>query len=359
LDLYLVRGVAFFFLLLTGALLLLFGLFTVLEMVDDIAAHNIPWSVVGRFLWYLLPQAFYLMAPLGLLLGILVHLALLSKRHELVAIKGAGISLYRIALPVVLLGLACSTLLFWFDQHYLPAANQQQEILRNQIKGRPPQTFFHAERRWIFGEQPRIYHYSFFDPDEKLLGRLNVFELDPATFSLRRRLYARRAHWEPDLSQWVLEQGWERSFQPDQTVRYRAFDAASFPELTEAPAYFRKEVRESQQMSWRELGGYIDELQQSGFEVTRLRVQWHKKFAFPLIATFIALLAFPFGAAMGGRGALGALALGIGLGFFYWVLAGFFEAVGNIALLPPLLAAWAPNVIFGFGGLYFFLRLET
>ena len=359
LDLYVVRSVLFYFVLLACALLLLFGLFTVLEMVDDIAAHNIPWSVVARFLWYLLPQAFYLMAPLALLLAIMVELALLSKRNELVAIKGAGISLYRIALPVLLVGAGCTVLLFWLDNQYLPLANQQQEILRNQIKGRPPQTFFRAERRWIFGEEPRIYHYAFFDPADNLLARLNVLELDPGSFSLRRRLFAARAQWRQPLQRWVLEQGWERIFNPDQTVSYRRFDVASFTELHEPPAYFRKEVKESQQMNWRELGSYIGELRQSGFGVTRLLVQWHKKFAFPLIATLIALLAFPFGATLGARGAIGGLALGIALGFLYWVLAGFFEALGNIALLPPLLAAWGPNLIFLFGGIYFFLQLDT
>lgn len=359
LDLYVVRGVLFYSLLLLCALLLLFGLFAVLEMVEDIAAHHIPWPVVARFLWYLLPQALYWMAPLALLLGVLVELALLSKRNELVAIKGAGISLYRIAVPLLLLGLVFSALLFWLDYDYLPYANQRQEILRNQIKGRPPQTFFQTERRWIFGQQPRIYHYAFFDPAQNLLARLSVLELDPQTFSVRRRLSARQAHWEPQLHTWVLEQGWEREFGQGQTVRYRPFQAASFRELTEAPAYFQREVRESAQMNWQELGDYITGLHQSGFDVTRLQVQRHKKIAFPLISTVMVLLAFPFGLSMGRRGAVGGLALGIGVGFAYWVLASFFEQVGNLGYLPPVLAAWGANLVFLFAGVYLLLQIET
>ncbi len=359
LDLYLLREVLFYALLLTAALLLLFGLFSLLELVDDITAHDTPWPVVARFLWFLMPQAFYLMVPLGLLLGILVTIALMSTRNELVAIKGAGISLYRLALPVVGLGLAFSALLFLMDQHYLPQANQQQEALRNQIKGRPPQTFFRTERRWIFGEQPRIYHYSFFDPRENLLARLNVLELSVGSFKLQRRIFATRAHWEPHLETWVLEQGWERLFADGRAVEFRRFDVASFRELSERPAYFRKEVRESQQMNWRELGRYVADLRQSGFEVTQLEVQWHRKFAFPLVAAVITLLAFPFGASMGRRGAIGGLAVGIGLGFLFWVLSGFFEALGNLALLPAVLAGWGPDAIFLFGGLYRFLQIDT
>lgn len=359
LDLYVLRGALFHFALLLFALLLLFGLFTILEMVDDIAAHNIPWEVVARFLWYLLPQAFYLMAPLALLLGLLVEVALLSKRNELVAIKGAGISLYRIASPVVLLGVALAGLLFWLDYHYLPYANQQQEALRNQIKGRPPQTFFQTDRRWIFGQERRIYHYAFFDPQAQLLAQPDVFELDPTTFTLKRRLVGERAHWNAESKSWVLENGWGRTFEQHQTVDYGAFDTQQFPKLREPPGYFQKEIRESSQMNWWELQAYIVELRQSGFEVTRLVVEWHKKVAFPLVAAIMVLIAFPFGTTLGTRGAVGGLALGIGLGFAYWVLTGFFEALGNVALLPPTLAAWGPNLIFGFAGVYLLLQMDT
>ena len=359
LDLYVARGVLFHSLLLLLALLLIFGLFTVLELVDEIAANRIAWSVVARFLWYLLPQALYWLAPLALLLGVLVELALLSKRNELVAIKGAGISLYRVAVPLLGVGLAAAALLFWLDLTYLPYANQRQEILRNLIKGRPPQTFFQADRRWIYGEEPRIYHYALFDPSENLLGQLNVLEFATDSFGLQRRLFARRAQWDAHLRAWVLEEGWERTFLPDLSVDYHPFIIESHPELTEPPSYFQKEVKESAQMNWVELGDYIAELRQSGFDATRLSVQWHKKFAYPLMAAIMVLLAFPFGFTLGARGAVGGLALGISIGFLYWVLSGFFEAVGNLALLPPFLAGWGPALIFLFAGVFLFLRIET
>jgi LPS export ABC transporter permease LptF/LPS export ABC transporter permease LptG len=360
LDVYVVRGVLFYFLLQLCALVFIFALFTVLEMADDIAARNIPWSVVGRFLWYLLPQLLYWMAPLALLLGVLVELALLSKRNELVAIMGAGISLYRIAIPIVVLGAVLSGLLFWLDQTYLPYANQRREAIGNQIKGRPPQTVLQAERRWVFGDQPRIYHFAYFDPSENLLARLTVVDLDPATFAIRRRLYARRAAWDAHGSTWVFSSGWERSFSSDNSVFFRPLADARFPELAEPPTHFQREIRESAQMNVRELSGYIGELRRSGLNVTRLLVQWHKKFSFPLMATIIVFLGFPFGQRMGNRGALGGLAAGIALGFTYWVLGtGFFEALGNLGLLPPILAAWGANLVFVFGGFYLMLQIDT
>ena len=359
LDLYVVRGVLFYTVVLLAGLVVLFSLFTVLEMMDEIAAHKVPWTVVARFLWYLQPQAIYWMAPLAFLLGLLVELALLGKRNELVAMRGAGISLYRVALPVVLTGLGVSACLFALDYYHLPYANQQQEMLRNQIKGRPPQTFVPAAQRWIFGQRLRIYHYAFYDPVEPLLGRVSVLELEPGGFAIGRRIFAQQARWSAPIDTWVFEQGWERVFHQGEAVGYKEFKAASFAELNESPAYFQKEVRESSLMNFRQLGDYLSDLRQAGFDVTRLAVQWHKKFSFPLVAAVIVLLAFPFGVSGGGRGAVSGLAVGIALGFAYWGLMGFFEAIGNFGLLPPVLAAWGPTLAFALAGVYFTLQVET
>jgi LPS export ABC transporter permease LptG len=359
LDLYVARGAVFFSITLLFLLLVLFELFSLLELVDDIALHRTAWSTVARFLWFQIPQALYWMVPLAWLLGVLVELALLSKRNELVAIKTAGISLYRIALPVLFLGVLWTGILFVLDSNHLPYANQQREALLDEIKGRPPRTFFRAGRRWVFGDAPRIYYYAFFDPAREVLGRLTVFDLDPNTFAIRQRLQARRAEWNQQLGRWILLQGWRRSFAQNTAVDYQSFEVTSVEELVEDPSYFRQEVRESTQMNWRALAAYIEEVQRSGFDTTRLRVQWHKKFSFPLMCTVMVLLGFPFGLTLGRRGAVGGIATGIGLGVAFWVLSGFFEALGNLALLPASLAAWGPDLFFASAGIYLFFEINT
>ena len=142
-------------------------------------------------------------------------------------------------------------------------------------------------------------------------------------------------------------------------VRYEPFKATTLPELTESPGYFRREVRQSFQMNWRQLGEYIASLRQAGFDTARLSVQWHKKFAFPLIAAIIVFLGAPFAFLVGTRGAVGGLAVAVGIGVVYWSTAALFEAMGSAGQLPPLLAAWAPDAIFGFLGVYFFLKMPT
>ncbi len=110
--------------------------------------------------------------------------------------------------------------------------------------------------------------------------------------------------------------------------------------------YFKKEVKQSQEMNYAELKSYIEDLQQSGFDVVRLRVQLHKKFAFPLITLVMAVLAVPFSLSAGRRGAVAGVAVAISIAVVYWTTSSLFEAMGNLSQLPPALAAWSPDLRF-------------
>ena len=245
------------------------------------------------------------------------------------------------------------------DDTYLPYANQRQDALRNQIKGKPPQTYT-SPQRWIFGENSKVYNYDIFDSTQKVFGGLSVIELDPVTFQMKRRIFANRAQWLENENAWALESGWVRDFNPEGAVdQYAPFKVTSFPELVEPPSYFNREVIQPFQMSWRDLRHYIEGLRNAGFDVASLTVQWHKKIAYPLIAPISMLLAIPFAILVGSRGAIGGIALGVGIGIAYWALAALLEAMGGIGQLPPMLAAWSPDLIFFFLGLYFFLKMPT
>jgi len=359
LDVYLLRSFIYYFIILTVGFVLLFEVFTFFELLDDIAQHRTGLIEIVQYFLYLACYLFYQLAPLAALVSVLVTLGVMTKNNELVAFKASGLSLYRIALPLLLAGIFLGASLLVLDDTYLPFANQRQDALRNQIKGRPAQTYYQPNRQWIFGESAKIYNYELFDPDRELFGGLNVFELDPATFEIKRRIYAARAHWDNHQGLWILESGWIRDFSQGQLIRYTPFLANALNEISEPPSYFNREVRQSYQMTWWELERYIRDLQQAGFDVARLSVQLQKKLSFPLVAPIIILLAIPFSILVGTRGAVGGLALGVGIAIIYWAAAALTEAMGAVGQLPPLLAAWAPDTVFGFLGLYFFLRMPT
>jgi lipopolysaccharide export system permease protein len=88
-------------------------------------------------------------------------------------------------------------------------------------------------------------------------------------------------------------------------------------------------------------------------------VPWHKKMAYPLMAPVSMLLAIPFAFLVGTRGAIGGVALGVGIGVAYWAIAALLEAMGGVGQLPPFLAGWSPDIIFFFLGMYFFFKMPT
>jgi lipopolysaccharide export LptBFGC system permease protein LptF len=133
----------------------------------------------------------------------------------------------------------------------------------------------------------------------------------------------------------------------------------TFKELTEEPNYFKKEVKPSEQMSAFELRQYIADLRQSGFDVVRLSVQFYRKFSFPLIAFVVTLIGIPFSFTMGAKGALTGVALSIGIAIVYWSTSSLLEAMGNLSQLPPAMAAWSPDILFGLAGTYLLLRMKT
>ena len=357
-DLYILRRFFYQFFLIMLAFLFLFEIFTFFELAEDIRRHNAPFVVVMNYFRYLIPYSVYQFTPLGALVSVLVTIGILSKNNEIVAFKASGIPLYRLAVPLLFAGLAVALALLILDDTYLPYANQRQDAYRAIIKGKPPQTHTPLQR-WILGENYKVYNYDLFDPNERLFGGLSVIELDPATFEMRRRVFANRARWLDDEKTWVLESGWVRDFTPGAVERYSPFKVTTLPELSEPPSYFNREVLPAILMSWRELRRYIESLQHAGFDVSSLTVQWHKKIAYPLIAPISMMLAIPFALLVGSRGAIGGLALGVGIGISYWAIAALTEAMGGIGQLPPLLAAWSPDLIFFFLALYFFFKMPT
>jgi LPS export ABC transporter permease LptG/LPS export ABC transporter permease LptF len=364
LDKYVVREfLKIFFLVLAGFASLIL-VFTVFDLLKDILSHDIGWSIVGQYLINLAPSILYQTTPLAVLIAVLVTFGVLNRNSEIIAMKACGISLYRLVVPIVSIAAILSLSLFLFDQFYLPQANRKQEALRNIIKGKPPQTVLHPEQNWIFGqpnpgEPDRIFYYQFFDAGRKEFANLSLFEFDPATFALSRRIFAARAAWDPDTSTWQLLNGWQRDIDGANVSQYREFIKTSFAEIHEAPSYFQKESKKAQEMNFGQLESYIGDLSQSGFDTMRLRVElWHK-LAYPLMAVVIAVLAIPFALFMGRRSSLTGIAVAIAVALTYIVLNDLFENLGGVNYLPAALAAWASDLLFGLVGGYLLLRTPT
>ena len=360
-DGYLIGSFLYYFILSLATFVLMTHLYTFFELLSDIIRNNIPLSRVWTYLFYVTPRFVYEMTPVSVLTSVLVVFGVLSKNNELTAFKACGVSVYRLTAPILLTSLLLSGLLFAFDHYVVPQADRRQDAIRAEIKGRPAQTFLSPDRKWIYGVEDRIFYYRAYDPAQNIMADVNVFEIDPGTFQLRRHIRAQRARWEPALAAWVFQNGWSREMKGTQFGPLTDFTNATyvFTEIAETPDYFVKEAIQSQQMNYRELRDYIEELNQREFDTVKLRVQFYRKFSVPLFAFILAMVSAPFAFQTGARGAMAGVGISISIFIAYKAIGQLFEQLGNLNQLEPQWAAWSPDAVFLLAGTYFLARVRT
>ncbi len=358
LDLYVLKSFWFFFLLVLFVFVSMFVIVTLFELLPDIVQNNASLGVVTSYFFYLLPQILYWVIPLAVLVAVLVNLGTLTKANETLAVKAGAISLYRLSAPLLLTGLLLSTGIYVMQDFLLPYTNQRQDEFRNQIKGRPPQTYRDPLRKWMAGSNDHIYYYNYFDPDRNFFPGISVFEVDPDSFSLQRWTFAEQANWNGQS--WAFLNGWTASIDSSgQMDAYDSFDRLDYSQIRDNPDYFKKEVLTASQMNYPELSRYIQDLSQSGIDVSGLTVDLYRKLSFPLVSIIMVIIAIPFSFTTGRRGSFYGIGISIVIGISYWAAFELFDKLGGINQLSPLIAAWFPNFIFGLSGFWLLLKVRT
>ena len=356
LDRYISREFTRFFLLILAALVSVYLLGLLIDVIADAFKNNIQGKIVLEYLTFAQPQIFFHMLPLATLMATLVCFAILTKTSELTAAKAGGISLYRLAVPVVLMGVIVSVGCFALQEYLLPYANRRAAELRDQIKKRPVQTYNVLNRKWMMGESQELYNYAYYDPNSRKFSGLAVYKYDTNPFALTERFYTEEAKWESDIGAWVFSKGWKRNFAEGRQIEH--FEALPVYDM-EPPSYFVKEQKRSNQMTYLELTRYVEDLKQAGYDVVPLEVARQAKFSFPLAAVVTVLIGVPFSFAPGKKGAIYGIGIAIAIGLSYYVTTRIFAFMGETAMLPPFIAAWAPNVLFSIAALYGLFNVRT
>ncbi len=335
-----------------GGLLGIFYISTFVDLSDKLFKGETTLTAILEYFWYATPQFVYFVLPISALVATLVTVGLLTKSSELIVMKACGISLYRAALPLLLFSLLWSGVLFGMGETFLADANRRAEEIRTVIRGGTPQTFDILNRTWIMNPEGDIYNYAYFDPEREELHGVTTYRFAQDSWQLAERAYARQAAFD---NGWQARDVWVRDFGSGDVPD--AFERSESRELPiEPPAYFATERPEAERMSYQELDVHIDDLEASGVDVVALRVSLERKLSFTLILTLIAV---PFAVTTGRHGAMYGVGIGIALAISYWIVISIFAAIGSAGLLTPLLAAWAPNVLFGGSAVYLLLAVRT
>jgi LPS export ABC transporter permease LptG/LPS export ABC transporter permease LptF len=361
LDLYLARTYLRLLALCVIGFMGLFYLSTFIDMSDKLFKGQASLNMILSYLWWETPQFLYYIIAIAVLLSAIVTIGLLTKNSELIVMRACGISIYRTAVPLMVFAIVASGVLFSFEEYVLPISNRRADYLKHVIRGGSPRTFDVLNRKWIIGREGEVYHYQYFDPSKGELNGISVFRFDPSTHALVQRGYATHATFAPrgidDPDAWIAQSGWVREFAGTQVTRYTPLAGARL--ALEPASYFITEAPEPERMNFEQLRHYIGELKASGYTVLEHEVALHRKFAFPLVTLVMTFIAIPFAVTTGKRGALYGIGIGIALALVYWTAISVFAAFGAGGLMSPMLAAWAPNLLFGASAAFLLLTIRT
>jgi LPS export ABC transporter permease LptG/LPS export ABC transporter permease LptF len=347
-----------------ASLLGIFYISTFIDLSDKLFRGSTTAGLMAWFFVFKTPQFVYYIIPLSVLIATLVTIGALTRNSELIVMRACGISLYRVALPLLALAAASSVLLFALEEYALASSNRRAEELNHQIRFGSPPAMNVLNRRWMAGRNGDIYHYDFFDSRRGELRGFWKYEFEQKDWALSRITYAASARFDAasvkpgaSVASWKGHQGWSRLLKPGGDSEYSTFADRN---LTMEPAdYFGTEQPDSDSMTYADLRDYIDSMQGSGLNMLQQIVDLHRKIAFPFVTIVMTLLAVPFAASTGRRGTLYGIGVGIVLAIVYWTANNLFGVVGSAGLLTPALAAWAPNLLFGAGAIYLILTVRT
>jgi LPS export ABC transporter permease LptG len=336
-----VLGVGGFLVILIGDILY--------TLAEYIALGRVTLETFVRLLAYKMPAIMVVTFPVSTLFGTLIGMSRLARDRELQAMRLAGTALSRICLPAVLFGLVVSAGTFVTNEVIAPWANHNaNRVIRRALLGEA----FPAVREQVFlrGPGSRFLYVHTVDDRARLLRNVMIYEADRP---LPRLITAREATWSEKT--WVLRHGVAREVDADGYTTVEAgFDTMELNVGLTETAFFDGQ-KTPEEMTARELRRQREVF---GGLSPRVALDYHRKFAIPAASIIFAFLAAPVSLI----GARGGQAVGVGLTivllFVYYAVMSTARALGSTGVLSPLLAAWAPNLLFAAAGAVLIIREE-
>ncbi|MEM7247057.1 MAG: LptF/LptG family permease [Acidobacteriota bacterium] len=363
-DAWVLAGYAKTLTTMLASLVVLYVVIQFVEIASDVLENDIPFRRVLDFYLNLIPRIFLEMTPLAAMVSALVQFGVAAKFNETTAFRCCGTSLFRLVLPVLMVAALISGAIFLVHDHVLPAANARAEALKDEIRGRPRGVKTQGESQVIARDGRSLYlfrHFRVLPPAKgQTEGRPHLLSPTVLRYDdqnrIRTLISATDAHWNGRT--WVLRAGWEARFPSPTEMTKRRFETLPLA-LMEEPEYFATDPVDPEEMNLREFATYMEAQRAAGYPVNGLETELQSKLAFPLATVVLVLVGLPFAFTTGRRGALYGVGIAIILAVLYFVAMAFFKSLGAAGYLAPLVAAWAPNVLFTLVGLFLMLNVRT
>jgi len=313
-------------------------------MADLIINKGVPLWAVVKLLIYKLPAIMVLTFPVSTLFATAMALGRLGKDNEIVALRTSGVTLLRIAVPILVMGALVSLASYVTNERIVPHANHVATNLIRQIIYKRPLP--DVQENVFFKDAHNRYYYARrVDMKNKTMENIMVYEVTYERFP--RVILAERATFRGRV--WELEQGIIHKYDQKGYLNYEAAFAHMKLNVSEDLLTFSRH-KDSQEMNTRELQDKIAVLDKGGFRTSALRTELLMKYSIPLTCLVFALIGIPFSLPSPRSGRTWGMVVTIVFMFTFYVFASVFRSLGKGGILPPALAAFTPQVSFALIG---------
>lgn len=353
---YMLREFWKWFLLLMGIFLFIYLLVDFLDRVDNYIEYRSTLVEVLTYYACRMPFIILQVSTISVLLAVIITLTLMNRNNEIVALKAAGVSVYRLSIPMILTGLLISLITFAVTEGVVPQANAKAYQLwhHDMRHNEAVQAYFGRFKGWYRSERA-IYNVRRLRTMQQVVEGVSLFFFDN-DYNLTRRVEAELGIF--DKGRWRFENGVDKVIGPDGNFKVERFKSKEIL-LPESPKAFQYVDKSADQMSLVELDNYINQLDREGYDTLPYRVDRQVKFALPFVAAILALIATPISLRQSKDVSLPkAVIVGLGVAFSYLVTVGLCRSLGMAGTLPMLLAAWLPNLLYGLVGAYLLVSLR-
>lgn len=338
----------------------------IFDMIRRVVDYGLPVSLAIEVILLKFPEWLAYSFPMSVLLATLMTYSRLAADSELVALRGCGVSIYRLVLPAVVLCFMVTGLTFAFNELIVPAANHRaaNTLARAFDESRPSfqekdilyQEF--GEVKTEDGDREemlkRIFYARRFDGEE--MKGLTI--LDFSREGLSQIVSAQRANWDVERSNWKFFDGTIYAVSADGSFRSIAkFDEQEL-QLSRKPLDLASRRRDYNEMNIAQSLEYVDLLEQSGNQrrLRELRVRIQQKIALPFICVAFGLVGAALGSTLRRTGRSTSFAVSILLIFTYYLTAFTTGAIAQVGMISPFLGAWLPNLLGLTAGIFLLVR---
>jgi lipopolysaccharide export system permease protein len=337
------------------------ALFIVIDVVDNLPRllrAGASFDLALTYYLLRLPYLIVLTSPVTVLLTGLFMMNGLAKHNESVAIRAAGVSIKRAMLPLFGLGLLISVTVAAVGEYVLPWAESERSVVYNvKIKGEQPEDQMLKARVHYRGKENDFYYFGFFDGYKNTLRVIDLTRIDFNTSQIVERISATSALW--DGEKWELFDCEIRRFRDGNQVFSKFYPSTTIPILNVEPKDFVRITKKTLALNFFELWDYIGRLEKLGEDASREIVDLHMKVAFPLTNLIVIFFFIPIATSntrSKGRGWV--FMLGLLVCFAYLIVVQISQSFGYNGIIPPVWAAWLPNMFFFLVGLIFLYKAE-